>query len=146
MLADSNTSEPASHGYVTYRIKQNNNVAHLTQIQNSASIYFDFNPPIYTNKTVNTVDMFLSVPQTEISFPLFNAYPNPSNDKCQLFFKDQLARKIVVTNVLGKVVLNSSFNTDSYTLNTAKFQAGIYTIRVIAENKTEQLTKVVVIH
>jgi uncharacterized repeat protein (TIGR01451 family) len=146
MLPDSNANEPASHGYVSYRIKQNNNVAHLTQIQNSASIYFDFNPPIYTNKTVNTVDMFLSISKTENNSSLINIYPNPSSEKCQLFFKDQLSRKIIVTDALGKEVLKSSFHSDSYILNTSKLPEGIYTIKIIAENRTEGLSKIVVIH
>ncbi len=146
MLPDSNANEPASHGYVTYRIKQNNNVAHLTQIQNSASIYFDFNPPIYTNKTVNTVDLFLSISKTENNSSLMNIYPNPSNEKCQLFFKDQFSRKIIVTDALGKEVLKSSFHSDSYIVNTSKLPEGIYTIKIIAENRTEGLSKIVVIH
>ena len=146
MLPDSNANEPASHGYVTYRIKQNNNVAHLTQIQNSASIYFDFNPPIYTNKTVNTVDQFLSVSHPENFTSMLNIFPNPSNDKCQLFFPGQHLRKVIVTDAMGKEVFKSSFKSDTYSINTLRFKAGIYTIRVIDENKTEGLSKIVVIH
>ncbi len=146
MLLDSNANEPASHGYVTYRIKQNNNVAHLTQIQNSASIYFDFNPPIYTNKTVNTVDMFLSISKTENNSSLMNIYPNPSNEKCQLFFKDQNTRKLIVTDVFGKEVFKNTFRSESYTINTAKFAAGLYTVRIIESDNSEVISKLIVKH
>ncbi len=146
MLPDSNANEPASHGYVSYKIKQNNNVAHLTQIQNSASIYFDFNQPIYTNMTVNTVDQFLSISQPENSSSQINVFPNPSNEKCQLFFNNRQLRKIIVTDAMGKEVLKGSFSTESHIINTSRLPEGIYTIKVIGENKTEGISKIVVFH
>jgi hypothetical protein len=39
-------NEAESHGFVTYRIQP---------ISGTASIFFDFNPPIITNTEVNTV-------------------------------------------------------------------------------------------
>lgn len=49
LLVDSVHNEPASHGYITYRIKPKPALAVGEIIKNSASIYFDFNPPIKTN-------------------------------------------------------------------------------------------------
>jgi uncharacterized repeat protein (TIGR01451 family) len=145
MLPDSNTSEVASHGYVTYRIKQISNIAQSAQIENSASIYFDFNPPIYTNKTINTIDYFLSVNKPEVS-SLLSVYPNPSNDKCHLTFKDNSVRKVVMTDALGKEVFKHTFRLTSLTINTSKFPAGIYSIQVVGDNKIESTSKIVIAH
>lgn len=55
LLADSNRNEPASHGYITYRIRPKINLSIGDIIRNSASIYFDFNAPIKTNTVKTTV-------------------------------------------------------------------------------------------
>jgi hypothetical protein len=55
MLLDSNTNEAASHGFVKFRISQNDNNPDGTIIENKAAIYFDYNDPIITNYTLHTV-------------------------------------------------------------------------------------------
>ncbi|MGB3075146.1 MAG: hypothetical protein WBB36_07485, partial [Chitinophagales bacterium] len=57
MLPDSSSDEAASEGYVSYYIDQKPELESGTQIFNSAGIYFDFNPPIITNTTLNTIDL-----------------------------------------------------------------------------------------
>ena len=56
MLPDSNSNEPASHGYVQFKIRQKPALPRNTLIQNRAGIYFDFNPPVMTNQTAQAVD------------------------------------------------------------------------------------------
>ena len=55
MLPDSNVNEPASNGYFKYNIQQLQDNPIGTVIENSAAIYFDFNPPIITNTTIHTI-------------------------------------------------------------------------------------------
>lgn len=55
LLADSFVNEPASHGYIVYRIKPKTNLQLNDSIHNSASIYFDFNAPVKTNIQSNVV-------------------------------------------------------------------------------------------
>lgn len=50
-LPDSSANEPASHGFVSFRIAQQPNLPLGSDIYNSAAIYFDFNPPVITNLT-----------------------------------------------------------------------------------------------
>lgn len=57
MLPDSNVNEIGSHGYVSYRINLLPNLALGTTIENYASIYFDNNPAVITNSTLNTIDV-----------------------------------------------------------------------------------------
>ncbi len=56
-LPDSFSNEPASHGYVQYKVKLNSNLPIGTQIDNTAFIYFDYNAPVVTNTTTNTVSL-----------------------------------------------------------------------------------------
>lgn len=70
MLPDS-TSDPAgSQGYVRFRIALQDELPHSTAVTNSASIYFDLNPPIITNTTITTlVDCDLWEPVVENPLP-----------------------------------------------------------------------------
>jgi len=54
-LADSVVNEPASHGFFRYRINAAEDIVAGDIIENTADIYFDFNPAIVTNTTVNEV-------------------------------------------------------------------------------------------
>ncbi len=55
LLPDSTTNEPASHGFIKYKIKPNENIALGTEINNQAAIYFDFNEPVYNNTTMHNI-------------------------------------------------------------------------------------------
>jgi len=54
-LPDSTSDEPGSQGYVVYRIKPKLDVEPGTEINNTAYIYFEQNPPIITNTTWHTI-------------------------------------------------------------------------------------------
>ncbi len=54
-LADSVSNEPKSHSYIQYRIKTLPGLNCGTQIGNAAHIYFDYNPPVATNRAFNTI-------------------------------------------------------------------------------------------
>ncbi|MBK7336358.1 MAG: DUF11 domain-containing protein [Saprospirales bacterium] len=53
LLPDSTTNEQASHGYVRYRIRHLEGLPENTWVANTASIFFDYNPPILTNTVYN---------------------------------------------------------------------------------------------
>ena len=55
LLPDSTTNFEGSQGFVAYKIQSYNDLPEETEIQNTASIYFDFNPPIVTNTTENVM-------------------------------------------------------------------------------------------
>jgi uncharacterized repeat protein (TIGR01451 family) len=56
MLPDSNVNEPESHGFIKFTVRQNRDLPIGTLLENSAAIYFDFNPPIITNTYFHTID------------------------------------------------------------------------------------------
>ena len=53
LLPDSIVNEAASHGFVTFQINTNDGIDELTEIKNTAHIYFDFNGAVVTN-TINS--------------------------------------------------------------------------------------------
>ena len=71
-LPDSNSNEAASHGYVQYKIRAKDSLAIGSTIENTANIFFDFNPPIITNTTNNTV-INCSIPPTIINATVCNS-------------------------------------------------------------------------
>jgi PKD repeat protein len=86
MLPDSNANEPASHGFVRFKIAQKANNPIGTIIENDAAIYFDFNAPIITNITLHTIDENFISTGTPIVTPTCSSsftinpinIPNPS--------------------------------------------------------------------
>lgn len=55
ILPDSNSNEPGSHGYILYRISPQPDAEPLADIENTAEIYFDYNPAVITNTVHNTI-------------------------------------------------------------------------------------------
>jgi hypothetical protein len=73
-LVDSITNEPASNGFVLFRIKTKGQLNVGDVIKNSAAIYFDFNPPVITNTHQTTITV------AEMQAPLISGL---NNSYCQ---------------------------------------------------------------
>ncbi len=69
-LPDSFVNEPASHGFVKYRILGNEGLNENSDVKNTASIYFDANPAIVTNTVNNRMVSVLP------SLPIVSANPS----------------------------------------------------------------------
>jgi uncharacterized repeat protein (TIGR01451 family) len=68
LLPDSNINEPASHGFIRFRIKPKNTLVAGNNVPNRASIYFDFNSPIVTNNAITEIRNATIFPLTLIRF------------------------------------------------------------------------------
>ncbi len=55
MLPDSNANEPKSHGLIQFGIKPKADLPAKTRVENFADIFFDYNEPVRTNTTRNTI-------------------------------------------------------------------------------------------
>lgn len=93
-LVDSFKNEALSHGYVRFKVSQKRNLPFGTEIFNSAAIFFDFNPPVITNKThhklgdVPHVSAVRDVRYSQLR-PL-TIFPNPMAPSSLLSFKETL--------------------------------------------------------
>ncbi len=65
-LVDSATNYVASQGYVTFKCNAKEGRAEFTEVNNSADIIFDTNPPITTNQTINTLVSVLCTDKSTI--------------------------------------------------------------------------------
>ncbi|RYZ33395.1 MAG: hypothetical protein EOP49_35970, partial [Sphingobacteriales bacterium] len=54
-LPDSNVNEPLSHGYIKFRVKPVPTLTGGDVVNNSASIYFDYNAPVVTNPALTSI-------------------------------------------------------------------------------------------
>jgi uncharacterized repeat protein (TIGR01451 family) len=104
LLVDSFTNEPGSHGFVSFRIRQRSSNPLGTVIRNKAAIYFDFNPPIITNTTVNTLVKPLSILHAD-SESTFTIFPNPFSGSATAVYPLQgHAASLYIYDIRGMLV------------------------------------------
>lgn len=70
-------NEINSNGMVTFSIKQKRNLGIGTKIQNTAAIYFDYNAPVMTNTTLNTIGYPVGTKEITSHYGI-KVYPNPA--------------------------------------------------------------------
>jgi len=73
-------------------------------------------------------------------------YPNPANDYVSIAVPANLASantSVEITDALGKVVMKEAITTDVTTLRITKLEEGVYFFRVITNNQTMKVGKVV---
>lgn len=133
MLADSTSNEPASHGYFTYKIKPISGVMQGATIVNSANIYFDFNPPVITNQTLNTIESPMGIEPEETTI-LGKLYPNPAMDWVTLEIPESHMNNstidIQIMDLQGRTLQNLTLQTQpNLLLNISEFSSGIYLIK-----------------
>ncbi len=142
-LPDSNSNEPASHGWVHYYIDQKQNLAPGTVIENTASIYFDFNAPVVTNTTINTLENPAAIEQF-VSENGVAVFPNPASDEINLVFEKSFMGTIMLTDALGRVVQLQRINTNTTAkLMLENLPAGVYSL-VIQDGEKQVVKKIVV--
>jgi uncharacterized repeat protein (TIGR01451 family) len=131
-LPDSNSNEPLSHGFVTYKIKSKSSITPGTQISNTAYIYFDFNPAIITNTTTNTVVLPVSISEANDSDYL--VYPNPVRNELKIIFNNGSGKvhPIQIRDMLGNVISNLTvkydYTSSSCTVDVSALASGLYLV------------------
>ncbi len=133
-LPDSTSDEPHSHGYVTYKINLKTGLSLGTEIKNSASIYFDFNTPVLTNTTVNTLALPTRI--EEIAEGNVAIYPNPAADKITVRLDQSTPARISIIDMLGKEMKQIRTNNLETEINVESLKNGIYFITVDQHGKS----------
>ena len=130
-LPDSNTNEPASHGYIQYKAKLKKDLPLETQIQNTAYIYFDFNPAIVTNTVINTISLHTDI-DTGYTIGNFNVnlYPNPTQNILYVVPAKSGLYSIDLYNAQGVLLHTQAINAAKASIDLAQFANGIYYIQV----------------
>ena len=148
LLPDSNVNEPASHGFVKFRILQNANNPIGTVIKNSAGIVFDFNAPVITDTVVLTVSNLVGVGDMKEDDNIISVYPNPTNGMFTIKMEDvtgQMADgQIEIYNVFGEKVYSKTVNRKQETVNL-NVPEGIYFVKVQTSKGSVGSKKMVVV-
>jgi hypothetical protein len=142
MLADSNVNEPASHGFITFKIKQNLDLPIGNVLKNSAAIYFDFNAPIITNETFHTIyDRFLpiDIPKrvVEEHSDQFLVYPNPTSNLLTVQQYGNHLAELELFHINGQLLFQVNMKDKLKTINLSNFAAGTYILRIKTKEGTQ---------
>jgi len=135
MLPDSNSNEPASHGYIQYRIKRTNNNTPGTQIKNTAYIYFDFNEPVVTNTAINTIETITGIKSSFNTNDDWNVYPNPSTGVLYIVNSSAVKEtsQIQVINSIGQTVLEETITSNYKNIDLSKLNNGVYFMKILSD-------------
>ncbi len=126
-LPDSNTNEPLSHGYVQYKIKLKDNLPIGTTINNTAYIYFDFNAPVVTNTTTNTIATNTGIQTFSNQHSTFRIYPNPASNSVNIAItEDLLNSTLTLTDITGRQLAVTQLSINNYELIIDGFANGVY--------------------
>ncbi len=148
MLPDSTSDMLNSMGYVTYKIMLKPSLAPLTEIKNTAYIYFDFNPPIVTNTTLNTIAMPAEINELNSNGSAVKIYPNPFSDETTFVINSTKTNEIYsfeLYDVLGKKVNElKNISAKQFSINRNNLENGMYFYKIYSSGSTLGSGKVVV--
>lgn len=134
LLPDSTTNEPASHGFVAFSLKPEENLPNGFEVYNRAGIYFDFNPVVLTNQTLHTIgEAFIPVVLTAAPAApeagLAHISPNPGAGRLALWLpEDRNADRLELTifGVNGREFGRYAINARPFLLDNPQWPGGMY--------------------
>ncbi len=132
MLVDSSVNEPASHGFVKYRVKAKSNLPDNTIVENTSHIFFDYNPAIVTNTT--SITMTYKLPQLKVLRRAIpdnvgvRLRPNPFSKTALLEFEnpDKDVFELQISDVLGKIQQTEKSHNNFIVLERKDMPQGMY--------------------
>jgi uncharacterized repeat protein (TIGR01451 family) len=135
-LPDSTTNEPLSHGYVIYEIDQKPNLPIGTQFFNTGYIYFDYNPAVVTNTTINTIEANgVTVESISEKSNAINIYPNPVKNMLTIAFDDETSCTISLTDIQGRIIeVKQTKQSDKVLFDVKYLSDGVYILNVREQN------------
>lgn len=129
-LADSNTNEALSHGWLMFKVKSKMGLANNTQLANTANIYFDNNVAVNTNTSLLTIHTPEAV--QDIPSPQLQVYPNPMSDMAVITMNgEKMKGEIILYNAFGEKVYTTNVDAYQVNINKMNLHAGLYHLRYV---------------
>lgn len=137
-LPDSTTNEPGSNGFIMFTIHPIEGLAENTEINNTAHIYFDFNPAIVTNTTETfMVEAFPVTAAKDLEdLEKIKVFPNPTKG---IIHFSEVVEQITLLDINGRVLKKEK---EVGKLNLMDLPNGTYFINMINKG-SNYLEKVV---
>jgi uncharacterized repeat protein (TIGR01451 family) len=152
LLPDSNRNEPASHGFIAYRIRPQSNLSVGDTVLNRAHIYFDYNLPVITNDAETIVRNQLVTAVVNRNRPANELllYPNPANGQITVQWKGRIAGAVSLRlyDALGKLLYQKEYGMQvsqpfNQVINTSDLLPGLYIITLQIGKDTHSVKLVV---
>lgn len=147
-LPDSTNDEPNSHGFVRFSIKFVPTTTWFDTVRNQANIFFDYNPPILTNNTLNFIardDFPTSAEANE--YRGFSVFPMPAD---QLLIITQPPYgpfiQFAIFSLQGRLILNGPLSGTSTKLDVSQLPAGAYNFNLTDAHGHSENAKLFIVH
>ena len=141
------TNAMLSNGMFTYTIKTMSGLPLGSQFRNRASIYFDYNAPVLTNTTLNTLGASSATavngPVAPAAANTFSVYPNPANTSFYAAINSLSATtaQMYIADVSGKSLITKTvaLQKGAQTISTdvSMLAPGVYFISLTQDGKTQ---------
>src|SRR5690606_12216335 len=102
-------------------------------VNNTASIFFDFNPPIITNTVTTTVVERLNTPENNLES--IKIYPNPTNAVFYISSSIPIT-EVSIFNNMGQEIINSIDKNGVRNIDVSTLASGIYFMRLKNESES----------
>ena len=135
-LLDSFRNEPKSHGFVKFRIKQKKDLPIGTKIENQAAIYFDFNAPVITNRTLHTIAKDLLLLTATVDHLADNkirikVFPNPFSNATTFEMDPSASEGIFeLFDLNGQVLRREKFENNRFEFQRQDLRTGVFIFKI----------------
>ncbi len=159
-LKDSTTSEPESHGFLSFYINAKADLADGNTIHNKADIFFDYNSAIVTNVVDHTIGTYVPTDLTkgnkvQVSTGLFDEqanetqrvtlYPNPASDVVQVKLDQSFnSGQLIILDLSGHEVWSGALKGEITSVSLSILPAGMYLYKVQCNGEYVGVGKLVV--
>ncbi|MEZ7504996.1 T9SS type A sorting domain-containing protein [Flavobacterium sp. Arc2] len=127
--------DATNDGYIAFKIKTLPTLVTGDSFTNEASIYFDYNFPILTNKATST---FKTLGTQDFEFSdYFSVYPNPVTDILNIGTKNTIQLKtMAIYDMLGQLVIAVPNALNSSRIDVSKLSKGNYFLKMNTDKGT----------
>ncbi|HNY54145.1 MAG TPA: T9SS type A sorting domain-containing protein [Chitinophagales bacterium] len=125
-LPDSNVNEAKSHGFVQLEFKPKAGLPVNAEINNNASIFFDYNAPIVTNTATTKIQITTGIASNKkLAFKLF---PNPATSIITVELPFEGNGKWYLMDISGKSIQQNTIenNLRTFDINVNNVSSGTY--------------------
>lgn len=144
-LPDSGSNYYESMGAISFSILPKMDLPAGTQLRNRAGIYFDYNAPVITNYTLNTVLIPTGIQKNTLGSADVFIFPNPANNELNIQSQG-VEYQAVMIDMLGRTVLTKSASNGVLNINTTNLGEGIYLLQLNDKAQNRLSTKIVITH
>ncbi len=141
LLPDSNVNEPGSHGLVSFRIRPVTPLSPGTMIENTANIYFDFNPPVITEPSVLVAEFSTGVDETTVSSLVLA--PNPTSDRLSVNARGGMITMVRILAMDGREVFRTMVRNTTGSIDLTSLSAGPYSVFAVMTDGTTHTARII---